>query len=78
MWDGICSCREDQSAPETKPVGPELIWRWDSYVRGGATNDKSYEGQGETQPLKNLEDRVIRAAIEAMKRIIEKDRAEQR
>ena len=94
-----------QSAPETKPVGPELIWRWDSYVRGGATNtsmecaplfligaslgirtscvmvsatnDKSYEGQGETQPLKDLEDRAIQVAIEAMRRIIAKDRAEQ-
>ena len=27
-----------QTAPETKPVGPELIWRWEAYVKGGATN----------------------------------------
>ena len=83
-----------QSAPETKPIGPELIWRWESYVKGGATNTsmecaplfligaslgirtscvmvsatncKEYDGQGESQPLKNLEDRAIQAAIEGM------------
>ena len=27
-----------QTEPETKPIGPELMWRWDSYVKGGATN----------------------------------------
>ena len=27
-----------QTSPETKPIGPELIWRWESYVKGGATN----------------------------------------
>lgn len=27
-----------QSAPETKPVAKELIYRWESYVKGGATN----------------------------------------
>ena len=25
-----------QTEPETKPVREELIWRWNSYVRGGA------------------------------------------
>lgn len=25
-----------QTEPETKPVGEELIWRWNAYVRGGA------------------------------------------
>lgn len=27
-----------QTAPETKPVAEELIYRWNAYVRGGATN----------------------------------------
>lgn len=27
-----------QSAPETKPVAQELIYRWEAYVKGGATN----------------------------------------
>ena len=38
-----------------------------------ATNCKEYDGQGETQPLKNLEDRAIQVAIEAMRKIIRKD-----
>ena len=90
-----------QSAPETKPVGPELIYRWESYVKGGATNTsmecapmflianslgirascvmvsatncKEYDGQGESQPLKNLEDRAIQVAIEGMRKIIRQD-----
>lgn len=90
-----------QSAPETKPIGPELIWRWESYVKGGATNTsmecaplfligaslgirtscvmvsatncKEYDGQGENQPLKNLEDRAIQVAIEGMRKIIQQD-----
>ena len=90
-----------QSAPETKPVGPELIYRWESYVKGGATNTsmecaplfliatslgirascvmvsatncKEYDGQGETQPLKNLEDCAIQVAIEGMRKIIKQD-----
>ena len=27
-----------QTAPETKPVGPELIYRWEAYEKGGATS----------------------------------------
>lgn len=27
-----------QTSPETKPVAEELIYRWNAYVRGGATN----------------------------------------
>lgn len=27
-----------QTAPETKPVGPELIYRWTAYEKGGATS----------------------------------------
>ena len=27
-----------QTSPETKPIAPELIYRWDAYVKGGATN----------------------------------------
>ena len=27
-----------QTAPETKPVGPELMYRWDAYEKGGATS----------------------------------------
>ncbi len=27
-----------QTSPETKPVAPELLYRWDAYVKGGATN----------------------------------------
>lgn len=27
-----------QTSPETKPIGQELIYRWDAYVKGGATN----------------------------------------
>lgn len=27
-----------QTAPETKPVARELMYRWDAYVKGGATN----------------------------------------
>ena len=95
-----------QTAPETKPIGYELINRWNSYVTGDATNTsmecasmflvgaslgirtgsvmvsatdcKDYEGQGNSKPLDDLEDRVIRVAIDAMKRIIAEDQAEQR
>lgn len=27
-----------QTSPETKPVAQELLYRWDAYVKGGATN----------------------------------------
>ena len=27
-----------QTEPETKPIGPELVNRWESYIKGGATN----------------------------------------
>lgn len=27
-----------QTSPETKPIAPELIYRWEAYVKGGATN----------------------------------------
>lgn len=27
-----------QSAPETKPVGPELMYKWSAYEKGGATS----------------------------------------
>jgi hypothetical protein len=38
-----------------------------------ATNCKEYDGQGESQPLKNLEDRAIQVAIEGMRKIIQQD-----
>ena len=44
-----------------------------SCVMVSATNCKEYSGQGETQPLKNLEDRAIQVAIEAMRKIIRQD-----
>lgn len=27
-----------QTTPETKPVGPELVYKWQAYEKGGATN----------------------------------------
>ena len=27
-----------QTSPETKPVGPELIYKWESYKKGGASS----------------------------------------
>lgn len=90
-----------QTSPETKPVGKELMMRWEMYEKGGAistsmecaplfligaslgirtscvmvsaTNCKDYEGQGDKQPLTNLEDRAIQVAIEAMRNIIRQD-----
>lgn len=91
-----------QTSPETKPVGKELMYRWDAYEKGGATstsmecaplfligaslgirtscvmvsatNYKSYSEQERKSPLKDLEDRAIQVAIEAMRRIIRKDK----
>ncbi len=90
-----------QTAPETKPIAKELLYRWEAYEKGGATSTsmecaplflvgaslgirtscvmvsatdyKAYDDQGRKQPLKDLEDRAIQVAIEAMKRIIHKD-----
>lgn len=90
-----------QTAPETKPVAQELIFRWEAYVKGGATNTsmecaplfliastlgiraacvmvsatncKQYDEQSRTTPLKDLEDRAIRVAVEGMRRIIAGD-----
>lgn len=43
-------------------------------VMVSATNYKDYDDQGNKQPLKDLEDRAIRVGIEAMRRIIRKDK----
>lgn len=89
-----------QTSPETKPIGPELINRWNAYEAGGATstsmecaplflisgtlgirsasvmvsatNYKNYGDQDREQTY-DLEDRVIRVGIEAMRSVIKKD-----
>ena len=36
---GVCQCKDSffgQHEPETKPVGPELLYKWDAWVRCGA------------------------------------------
>lgn len=91
-----------QTSPETKPIAAELMYRWDAYVKGGATNTsmecaplfliggtlgirtasvmvsatncKEYTEQTRTRPLEDLEDRVIRVAIDGMRRLIQWDR----
>ena len=78
------------------------MYRWDAYVKGGATNTsmecaplfliggtlgirtasvmvsatncKEYTEQTRTRPLEDLEDRVIRVAIDGMRRLIQWDR----
>lgn len=90
-----------QTTPETKPVAQELLYRWDAYVKGGATNTsmecaplfliastlgiraasvmvsatncKAYDDSSRSVPLCDLEDRVIRVAIEGMRKIIHQD-----
>jgi uridine phosphorylase len=39
--DGITITKDSfytEVSPQTKPVYPELKWKWDAYVKGGATN----------------------------------------
>lgn len=90
-----------QTAPETKPVGQELMYKWDAYEKGGATstsmecstlfsvgaslgirtacvmasatNYKTYSDNERKTDI-DIEDRAIRTAIEAMRRIIKQDK----
>lgn len=58
-------------------VGASLGIRTGS-IMVSATDCEAYEGQGNSKPLNDLEDRVIRVAIDAMKRIIAEDLAQGR
>lgn len=89
-----------QTAPQTKPVGPELMYKWDAYVKGGASSTSmecsvifcvgaslgirtgcvmasatNYQNAPFTpeQAAMDIEDRAIRASIEAMKQVIRED-----
>lgn len=90
-------------SPETKPVYPELKWRWEAYEKGGATstsmecsllflaaaslnirmasalisatNYKNYSNDDNDYP-RDSEQRAIKVGIEAMRKIIAQDRAE--